>query len=69
MTVEKVLEELKNIEKFNREKIDKLYRMDKEIGRKMYGSVKLFNEAKARWVGKTRQIEDLITWLEHHSLK
>ena len=69
MRVEKVLEELKNIEKFNRKQVDGLYRMDKERGRKMYGSVSAFNNAKSIWVGKTMQIEDLITWLQYKLLK
>jgi len=67
MTVEKVLEELKNIEKFNREQVDGLYRMDKERGRKMYGSLTSFKEAKSIWLGKTMQIEDLISWVEYHT--
>ena len=64
MTVEQILEQLLEIEKFNREQVDRLHRMDKERGRKMYGSVKSFEQAKSIWVGKTMQIEDLIIWIE-----
>ena len=65
MTVEKVLEQLLEIERFNRKQIDKLYRMDKEDGKKMYGSVKSYNEAKSIWLGKTMQIEDLINYIKY----
>ena len=69
MTGKKILEHLKRIEKFNREQIDELYRMDKEEGRKMYGSVKDFEKARSIWLGKTMQIEDLIGYIQYHSLK
>jgi len=41
--------------------------MDKERGRKMYGSLTSFKEAKSIWLGKTMQIEDLISWIEYHT--
>ena len=69
MTVKKVLQHLEGVQKFNREQIDGLYRMDKEEGRKMYGSVKDFEKAKSIWLGKTMQIEDLIGYIQYHSLK
>ena len=69
MTVKKVLQHLEGVQKFNREQIDGLYRMDKEDGKKMYGSVKDFEKAKSIWLGKTMQIEDLIGYIQYHSLK
>ena len=69
MTVKKVLQHLEGVQKFNREQIDGLYRMDKEDGKKMYGSVKDFEKARSIWLGKTMQIEDLIGYIQYHSLK
>ena len=39
--------------------------MDNDEGKKMYGSVKNFNQAKNVWLGKTMQIEDLINYFEY----
>ena len=69
MKVEKVLEQLEVLQEFNRSEIDRLYRMDKEKGKLLYGSVKSFNEAKSKWVGKAVQIEELIAWFKYQSLK
>ena len=65
MTVEQILVHLKSVAKFNREQVDGLYRMEKEKGAKMYGSVKDFNAAKANCLGRTIQIEDLINYFEY----
>jgi hypothetical protein len=70
MTKEKfMMEHLEKVLNFNRAAMDELYDMDKEDGKKMYGSVEEFKRAKSIWAGKVMQIEDLISYFKFQSIK
>ena len=59
-----MMEHLEDVLNFNKEQMSELHSMDKEDGKKLYGSLSEFKKAQSIWAGKVMQIEDLLTYFK-----
>jgi hypothetical protein len=64
-----MMEHLEDVLNFNKEQMSELHSMDKEDGKKLYGSLSEFKKAQSIWAGKVMQIEDLLTYFKFQLYK
>jgi hypothetical protein len=69
MKSKEIIKHLEDRLDFARNEVNALHIMDTDTGKKIYGSIAEFKQAKSIWAGKVMELYDVINYIKYQNLK